>query len=41
MDLVVAERPNVRFYCIATLLSSVGGTQGDMTRGNLDVATVT
>lgn len=34
MDLDTAQRPNVRFYAIASILTAVGGTAGDNTRGN-------
>jgi len=39
-DLDAPQRINVRVYTIATLLSAIGGTAGDSTRGNAEAETV-
>lgn len=40
LDLTVAQQPKIRFYAIATLLTSVAGTAGDRSRGNVEATKV-
>lgn len=40
IDLTTAQQPKVRFYTIATLLTSVAGTAGDRARGNVEATKV-